>query len=393
MRLDRNMDTLFLFAAEAQGTGKGENGTLPTTQPDNTFTNPGGDKNLSDAGEFEEWGYKVPKSLEELKAEKAEKIEAAPDPALEHVEPGTAGEEEAPETVESAPAEEKAEDRPAEAAAPETPEVEASASSDIQKILEKYKTPGEVAKGYLNIQKLATAKGEQLKEAQAKLDQLQQIKEQYFDQAEDGSVVLRPEKAREAMSSTAPPAPPVNEQAIYQGVLQEAQADLKKLGVEEEDMPRAMENWQDKIRQTYQDRVQSARQNVVLQRQASAQRALEKSGKFFRENKDYEKVIDRIDKWYERFPQEVRHQLILNDWLPLKEVAEIEHTRANFEAAVKEAYEKGRDSAAKGVLAPESAGGSVGSGNSKASPDIQAQYDDDIKAGIMNLGSLESIFD
>lgn len=373
-------------------TGFGPASGKPTVG-ESGFVNPGGDRLSGTPDDFADFGGGVvpPGGVPEPAGKTAPAV--APTEFNPDGDKGPIAEEAKPEAdTPSQPDEQAApgtEDAPEEKA--DGSDVQSPAQDEtLQSILEKYETPQAQAKAIQNLQNLTNLKGEALTKAKKELEASLEIVEAYFEKDDEtGQLTLRPDRAIERLQSAKLPPVVADRKIVREQIVEEQRALLAEAGIEDDLLDTAIENLSGKIDQATNARIGALQEQANQFRREQDSRAQAIANRYFTDNPKMRKHIPQIDAWLKRFPQQLRAQVLIGDWLPLDAIARVEHTRANIKSMLAEAYKAGQESR-DGV---EPATGSPASHTQAPAGARPGSNDPDAatKAAILGAGRLESI--
>jgi hypothetical protein len=265
----------------------------------------------------------------------------------------------------------------------------------VEGILSKYETKEELAKGYKHIQQLATKKGEELKAAQRELAVALDLRDRFFEKADNGELVLKTDAAVAALQRGTPPPAMIDQAQFMQQAAAEQREYLEKtLQLDEADIDDAMDRSAPAIQARAQQLFNARQAEIRNYQEGQRQKAAQVVNNFFTQNPKYltEEVKQVINAWYSRFPEHLQPQLILHNLMPLEQVAKSAFQQVNFEKAVREAYQEGVKAGERSI---EPTPGSAPTPGQRAPSSRGAAQDPDsaIKQGIVGAGVLPSIFD
>lgn len=366
-----------------------------TVDPDGTssmFTNPAGDKARRET--FADWNLDP-----DLPAAEATPEPGELDRAVESGEARNPEGDTPPDKRSKPPTE--AEERPEEAPGSSEGDGQVGEEPDtgVEAIIAKYKTMESLARGYKGIQQLQTAQAQknqkEVQRIQAELAQKLELVEDFLERTDEGQWQVRPERAVEALQRGTPPPAMVDERAIREQAAAEVRAYLsKELQIEDDELDNAMSRSKTMIDRRSQEILQAKNQEIRRHYEKDMGRAYAMAEGFFAENPEFntKPIRERVDRWYARFPAHVRPQLLLQGLLPVADLARLARMEIDMEPAIREAYELGKKHSSVHV---EPVAGSPPSPGSRSPIQRGSQTDSDaeLKAGILNAGRLESIFD
>jgi hypothetical protein len=353
--------------------------------------NPAGDRGPAGEKTFLDWNNEpIPPFGEDGVQPPATESEGNPvEPA-----PAKTSTDEPPPDAEPAPKEEKPPQTADPGKDPDSPgdlpgeEIE---DKDVEGILAKYNhQPAALAKANKHQARLLTAKGEEAKKLRQELADMYELVDANFETDDKGSRQLRSDAALRRLQEGGAAPPMVDEQAIRAQVNDNYRRYLREsLAIDEVD--EALERSKERIEADVQNEIARQTDNVNKHRANEQAKAAMVLQEHFRDNPDDSKQMKQIQSWYNRFPAEWRHLLILNNWLPVHDVAR--HVKATNELgdAVREAYKKGID-AGRNSLTPSDGSRPSSGVTTPRTGEPPGGPDGELKASILKAGVLESFF-
>lgn len=279
--------------------------------------------------------------------------------------------------------------------APDTPEANDSTDEEaIAGILAKYPDRESLGQAYRNMQRAFTAKGEEAAQLRTQAGEYAEVIDRHFERTDDGKLVLRAESAADRLREVAPPPVVVNEDQVRQQVTAKYRAFLNTSGIPDDELDEAVARNADQINAEVSDYVQQQNERVRNHREARRTHARSVVNNHFAQNPDHKAHVNAIDRWYQRFPEPLRTEVIAQGMLPIHEIAALEEMRANVVADIKQAFEKGVEAGRKGRSAPVD--GSQPQPSAAPAPQpgaVAGDYGSQVKQGILNHGNLPSLFD
>jgi len=369
------------------------------------FTNPSGDGGPKDKTGFMDWKHPdqepnvVPDLIKDSEAavdgSSVNQNEAGQDvnpggdrPPL--ADPNTAPE--TPETTAAEPPEPAAPPQEGDAAPPPEPNGEAARASGVEGILDKYKTPEQLAVGYKEIQKLASQHGRENTELKAELDQLRKEREfigEHFETDDDGTRRLRPQVAMRRLHEIAPPAGTKTDAQLRQ----EASTDVRDLladVVDEDQLDEAVSRAGERVEALFQTKKEQNAREV----DASVKSELAKAGaiadRHFIDNPKHQEVIPQVDSFFKRFPPLLRNRMINEGWVDLGELSEAFLAQQQIEPAIREAWQMATDAAGQ-TLTPSTGGKPTSGPSAPLTKELVDDPDYETKSAILRAGVLPQL--
>lgn len=232
----------------------------------------------------------------------------------------------------------------------------------LDAIIGKYQgDPRSMAKAYRELRSLQTRTAEDRKGVHAQLEKaLEIIDRDYVNQ--NGELMLRPEVAarqlRQQRGREAGLQAPPDEKAVRA----EVEAEFRKSAEESfepEVVPQILERQKSLIDKTAKDRFERA--SIAFQ--ASRYQVIAEVGNIVGEHlqkfPEDKAIMPEINKIYERLPEELRPRAIIEEWLPIGQVAELVRLKSNLSGMLKQAFALGKKS--KGTVTPTDGGAPSGS--------------------------------
>jgi hypothetical protein len=339
------------------------------------WQNPSGDREGGEGNSgFAEWGGVQTEGLAEMAERKAKERHArtgkSEEPPQKKAAKPPAGEGE-PEKKPSdlladADSEETAngetEEPDDDSAAPEDEESDEDAIRDLlgnigQERLATTKSPLRVER----IQSLKDAT--QIASTQKELDQIQQRIDRDYEYV-DGSYRIRPEIAAEALRAAQPPVSAYDERQIELEVVRDMRKFfLETLKIEKEDLHDALDRSKEEIQRRVEQRKEALEGEYRAHLGTQRTRANAILHSYFESHPEHKAVQKQVVAWYMRFPENVRSAVVLNGFVPVDAIAELEYQKAKLEGWITDAFKKGKKVGRKGQQAP-TRGAQVGAGKS-----------------------------
>lgn len=298
-----------------------------------------------------------------------------------------------------APEKPATEEKPAgeEGATPEKPAGDEPPAAEegrelLDSILSKYRSkPEALARSERADSLLAYKTPEERTAAKQKLEAMLSVHEKFFETDANGQFRLRTDEAARALRDARNPrnVPPAPDEKALRKTVESELTQLLGAGLEEEDVETYMA--QPEIQQLI-DQTTKARSEVQrAQHEAAVSGAMAEVSQIladhFTAHPQDKPLIGKISAVYEGIPEEIRPLAILENWLPLDQVAEMVRLREQLPSIVEEAFKAGLQARKKAVV-PKDAGspGSSGPGATGRTGAATDPTGADFKAQILRAG-------
>ena len=299
--------------------------------------------------------------------QQAQEPEPTPQPAEAATDEGQQGETAHPGRDETSPGDGKVED-------------------EVAKILQKFQSPRDLAVGYKEIQRLATAKGEENKELQDKLAAQLQLVNEHFEADDEGNFVLKPEVAVQRLQEVSPPVQHPNVEQIRNQVIQNYRDyAINDLNMPDDEVPDFLERSRNRMNQDIQRALDHQQEQFKAHEYQQRRRAYDATAAIFTKDPSLEEVRPELEKFLSRFPKADRHLVINRGYVDLHRIGQLLKSERNLETAVREAYAAGIKAAGgqqPDAQTPTPTGARVPRAGAQQMTEDQA-----IKQGIMSAGS------